>query len=225
VSRTGYTGEPVCFELFVQASNAPAIWDLLTQRGATPIGLGARDTLRLEAGLPLYGHELGEDPEGQEIPIFSCPPSRFAVSFSSSKGRYIGRGALEKQFEELRRINDHRFTDIRFLSRRIFPVAMVDRGVARAGNAVLFHDRQQGWVTSGTMVPYWKMEGSGASSRLSQHTGMRAIGLALVDSRLGPGDVVSIDIRGKKAEAVLVSRNLQSDVAPYAGAILHGRPG
>jgi len=223
-ARTGYTGEPVCFELFMQASDAPAIWDLLAEGGATPVGLGARDTLRLEAGLPLYGHELGKDPQGREIPIFACPPSRFAVSFSSSKGRYIGRGALERQFEELRRITDRRFTDIRFLFRRIVPVAMVDRGVARAGNAVSLHDRQKGWVTSGTMVPYWKMDGPGVSSRPTEHTGMRAIGLALIDSSLGQGDVVSIDIRGRKAEAILVPGNLQSDTAPYARAILYGQP-
>ncbi len=65
VARTGYTGEPICFELFIEREDALKIWDLLTAQGAVPVGLGARDTLRLEAGLPLYGHELGLDPEGK----------------------------------------------------------------------------------------------------------------------------------------------------------------
>ena len=60
----------------------------LSQKGAVPCGLGARDTLRLEAGLPLYGHELGADPEGNEIPLFSSPLAQFAVSFSPVKGDY-----------------------------------------------------------------------------------------------------------------------------------------
>nr|MCU0256054.1 hypothetical protein [Vicinamibacterales bacterium] len=63
LGRTGYTGEPVCFELFVASAAAPALWDALVAAGAEPVGLGARDTLRLEAGLPLYGHELGLDHE------------------------------------------------------------------------------------------------------------------------------------------------------------------
>jgi aminomethyltransferase len=57
LSRTGYTGEPIGFECFPAAADAPRLWDLLLERGAAPVGLGARDTLRLEAGLPLYGHE------------------------------------------------------------------------------------------------------------------------------------------------------------------------
>ncbi len=85
ISRTGYTGEPLCFEMFVERAEALGLWDRLTALGAEPVGLGARDTLRLEAGLPLYGHELGTDPEGQAIPIFACALARFAVSLSPLK--------------------------------------------------------------------------------------------------------------------------------------------
>ena len=95
VARTGYTGEPLCFELFVESADALYIWDRILNRGATPVGLGARDTLRLEASLPLYGHELGAGPDGRDIPIFACPLAKFAVSFSTLKGDYIGRAALE----------------------------------------------------------------------------------------------------------------------------------
>ena len=91
VARTGYTGEPVCFELFVPSASAGAVWDLLIARGAGPVGLGARDTLRLEAGLPLYGHELGPDAEGRDIPIFASSVARRAVSFAEGKGDFVGR--------------------------------------------------------------------------------------------------------------------------------------
>ena len=93
VSRTGYTGEPLGFELFVDREQASALWTILTEHGATPVGLGARDTLRLEAAFPLHGHEFGQDPEGKEIPIFASPIAKIAVSFSTLKGNYIGRDA------------------------------------------------------------------------------------------------------------------------------------
>jgi len=104
VARTGYTGEPVCFELFIKRDDALMIWDLLLERGAVPIALGARDTLRLEAALPLYGHEFGVDPDGKEIPIFAVALGNVAVSFSPLKGDFIGRKALLKQWEARRLI-------------------------------------------------------------------------------------------------------------------------
>ncbi len=90
VSRTGYTGEPICFELFADGATAPCCGTSSWPKGATPLGLGARDTLRLEAALPLYGHGWG-DAEGKEIPIFACPLAKFAVSFSPLKGDFVGR--------------------------------------------------------------------------------------------------------------------------------------
>ena len=60
-ARTGYTGEPIGFELFTDSKSVADLWTLLLPKGPSPVGLGARDTLRLEAGLPLYGHELGVD--------------------------------------------------------------------------------------------------------------------------------------------------------------------
>lgn len=104
IARTGYTGEPLGFELFAKAAQATAIWEKLRELGAMPIGLGARDTLRLEAGLPLYGHELGLDHDGNEIPIFSCPLAKFAVSFAEVKGDYIGRAALAQQYIGFKKI-------------------------------------------------------------------------------------------------------------------------
>ena len=69
VTCSGYTGEDG-FEIICPASEAPALWRGLKNADVAPCGLGARDTLRLEAALPLYGHELGMDPDGREIPIY-----------------------------------------------------------------------------------------------------------------------------------------------------------
>jgi len=99
VSRTGYTGEPICFEIFIPMENLEFLWQMILsegeKEGMVPAGLGARDSLRMEAGLVLYGNELGLDREGKEIPIYAVlPAARVTVSFSSLKGAFIGREAL-----------------------------------------------------------------------------------------------------------------------------------
>ena len=168
-ARTGYTGEPICFELFTSRDNGLMLWDRLVAGGATPIGLGARDTLRLEACLPLYGHELGKDPEGKEIPILACPIARFAVSFSPLKGDFIGRPILARQFQALGKITSRDFSLLSDLPRMIRPMTVTGRGVARHGAKVFKGDRQVGYVTSGTMVPLWKVEGKGLASRQADY--------------------------------------------------------
>jgi aminomethyltransferase len=224
VARTGYTGEPICFELFIERNDAISIWDLLIEKGAVPVGLGARDTLRLEAGLPLYGHELGLDPEGKEIPAFASGLSRFAVSFSPLKRDYIGREPLAIQFRAFKKIMDRDFTHKEGLPRRVLLFELADRGIARAGDKVFRGDEHVGYVTSGTMVPYWKSEGEGIESRLTGDTGKRAIGMALVASELWEGDTIEIDIRGRKTRATVVPYFLRSEAPPYARAIIHHRP-
>ena len=91
ISRTGYTGEDG-FEVYLPAEEAPRVWQALLEAGAPeglrPIGLGARDILRLEAGMPLYGHEI--DPEHDPIEA----GLDFGVSFREEKGEWIGRAAL-----------------------------------------------------------------------------------------------------------------------------------
>jgi aminomethyltransferase len=76
ISRTGYTGEPLCFEIFVPSEKLEPLWQrILTageEAGIVPAGLGARDSLRLEAGLLLHGNELGFDTEGKDIPSMRC---------------------------------------------------------------------------------------------------------------------------------------------------------
>ncbi len=220
IARTGYTGEPVCFELFIESKAAPAIWDLLIERGAEPVGLGARDTLRLEAAMPLYGHELGLDPDGRGIPIFSCPLARFAVSLSPLKGDFIGIEALTRQHEAFKRILADDYSLIADLPRRIVPVAVAGRGVARPPAKVFVGKKHVGFVTSGTAVPCWEVEGEGLAGRITDEKAMRSVCLAMLDSDLREGDRLEIEIRGRMTEAVIVPFHLRSEAPPFARAIL-----
>ncbi len=220
VSRTGYTGEPVCFELFASREAGLMLWDQLVARGATPIGLGARDTLRLEAGLPLYGHELGEDPEGNEIPMMACPQAKLGVSFSRLKGDFVGRAALARQFEALGKIIARDYSMISDLPRLIRPIAVTGRGVARQGGKVFRGDKHVGYVTSGTMLPMWSVKGEGLASTQSDQRELRAICLAYIDSDIIEDEKVTIEIRGKAVDAVVVPFHLRGDAPPYARTIV-----
>jgi aminomethyltransferase len=227
IARTGYTGEPVAFELFVGAHDGPELWDALVAAGAVPIGLGARDTLRLEAGLPLYGHELGADPEGREIPIFSCPLATFAVSFSPRKGEFIGRQALQKQQRAYARILQRDWSLLEDLPRLTRPVALTGRGIAREGAPVHAEDGGRsggetflGWVTSGTAVPFWGLEGVGLCSNQTEEHELRSIALAYLDSRVLEDDEVEVDVRGRRIPALVVPHHLRSDAPPCARAII-----
>ena len=220
VSRTGYTGEPLCFELFTDRENGLALWDLLVEKGAAPVGLGARDTLRLEAGLPLYGHEFGRDPEGKEIPILAFPLTRFALSLSPLKGEFVGRASLQKQLSALEKILSQDFSAISDLPRVMRPVALTGRGIARAGAKVFKADRHIGTVTSGTMVPYWVFDEEGSLARPTDEHKMRPICLAHMDSNIVKDEWVQIEIRGKPVDGVVVGRHLRSDIPPYARPIV-----
>src|SRR5207237_9774797 len=94
LSCTDYTREDG-IEIIVGASRAEALWDDLLRRGARPCGLGARDTLRLEAAMPLYGHELDEDIDPLQAGL------GWAVKFD--KGDFIGRDALVRLQQEKKR--------------------------------------------------------------------------------------------------------------------------
>ena len=227
VARTGYTGEPVAFELFVAADDGPALWDALVAAGAAPVGLGARDTLRLEAGLPLYGHELGADPDGEEIPIFSCPLAAFAVSFSPLKGDFIGRHALQTQQRAYARILQRDYSVLEDLPRLTRPVALTGRGIAREGAPVHAEDGARydgetflGWVTSGTAVPFWGLEGEGLCSTQTGEHELRSIALAYLDSRALEDDEVEVDVRGRRIPGLVVPHHLRSDAPPCARAII-----
>ena len=199
-SRTGYTGEPIGYELFIPASEVNWLWNRLIELGAHPIALGARDTLRLEAGLPLYGHEMGLDASGAEMPIFAVSLARFAVNFAEQKGDFVGKAALEAQKS--------------FVEKKIVAIRLVDRGVMRAGMEVYRGDEHIGWVTSGTMVPYYEFDGEEPTDK----TGKRSIGFAYVKSDVAVGDTVQIDVRGKRLKAAVVQRHMRQDLPPYGRA-------
>lgn len=220
IARTGYTGEPLGFEMFIAGEEAPALWDRLVNKGANPVGLGARDTLRLEAGLPLYGHELGDDPEGREIPIFACPLAKFSVSLSALKGNFVGREELAKQHREFKKILYRDFSSLDALPRIIFPVAIAGRGIARQGDKVYRGKRHIGYVTSGTMVPYWPFDGSGLAAAQADQSQRRSICLAYLDSDILENDELTIEIRGKQVKAVVVENHMRSESPPYARPIL-----
>ena len=220
VARTGYTGEPLCFELFVGQDNALMLWDRLIEEGASPVGLGARDTLRLEAGLPLYGHELGVDSDGNEIPVLACQVAKSAVSFSPLKGAFLGRAPLFRQFKALKGIIFRDYSLMTDLPRMIRPIAIIERGIARAGSKIFKGERHVGYVTSGTMVPMWSVEGEGLESEQTDQQQLRSICLGYMDSDIIENERLGIEIRGRVVEAVTVPYLLRSDAPPYARPIV-----
>jgi aminomethyltransferase len=131
VARTGYTGEDG-FELIVPAAEAPALWEGLRDRGVVPVGLGARDTLRLEAGLALYGNDLDESHHPLESGV------GWTVAFEPPERDFIGRGALE--------------TARGARGSSLVGLLLEERGVLRAHQPVVTAGGA-GVVTSGTFSP------------------------------------------------------------------------
>ena len=135
VSRTGYTGEDG-FEVIVPAADAPAMWSLLREtgdpRGLVPCGLGCRDTLRLEAGMPLYGHELNVDTDPLTAGL------DFAVALG--KGAFLGRDAIAA-------VKESGPTRVRV------GIEQTGKRVGREGAAVFAGGERVGEVTSGTHSP------------------------------------------------------------------------
>lgn len=224
IAKTGYTGEPIGYEVYVPSQDAVWLWNRLVELGARPAGLGARDTLRLEAGMPLYGHELGLSPDGTEIPIYAIPLARFAVSFSPQKGDFVGREPLQRQYDAFRKIMDRDFSDLEHLPRRVRPITLLGRGVMRAGMPVYRGDEAIGFVTSGTMVPYFTTQGQGLETEILEKSAMRSIGLAYIASDVLDDDKVEIDVRGRRIAAVIPPYHMRGDAPPYARPILYQAP-
>jgi aminomethyltransferase len=138
ISRTGYTGEDG-FEIFVPPNMADRVWQALLESGRSaeviPCGLGARDTLRLEAGMRLYGNDIDESTTVLEADL--------GWTIGWKKDAFIGHESLRRQKDE-------------GLSRKLVGFEMIDRGIARHGYAVVAGDRRIGVVTSGTQTPFLK---------------------------------------------------------------------
>ncbi|HWI64011.1 MAG TPA: glycine cleavage system aminomethyltransferase GcvT [Symbiobacteriaceae bacterium] len=136
LSRTGYTGEDG-FEIYCRKEDAIALWEALMEAGdedgLVPAGLGARDTLRFEAKLPLYGHEIND----------TLTPLEAGLGFfvKLKKGtEFIGKAALEAQKEK-------------GLERKLVGFEMIDRGIPRQGYEIAKDGTVVGFVTTGTMSP------------------------------------------------------------------------
>ncbi len=172
VSRTGYTGEDG-FELYLPSESGVTVWNTLMEAGKDagliPCGLGARDTLRLESKLPLYGHELTKDITPLE--------ANLSVFVSLESGDFCGKAALLQQKAD-------------GIPRSLRGIIMEDKGVPRAGYDVYRGDELLGHVTSGAKSPM-----------LEEFVGLvmvkRGAGLKL-------GNIIEIDIRGKRKKAKLV---------------------
>ena len=104
------------------------------------------------------------------------------------------------------------------LTTKIVPIALVDRGVIRAGMDVLKNGEKVGWVTSGTMVPYWNFDENGNKLETS---GKRSIGFACIAGAPQVGDEVQVDVRGKKLKAVVVAKHMIQNEPPYGKAVIH----
>ena len=138
ISRTGYTGEDG-FEIFVNPNVAERVWDAILESGRSveivPAGLGARDTLRLEASMRLYGNDMDESTTALEAGL------GWMVGWTNE--RFIGRDALKKQKDA-------------GVTRKLVGFEMTDRGIARHGHQVVREGRPAGVVTSGTQTPFLK---------------------------------------------------------------------
>jgi aminomethyltransferase len=135
IARTGYTGED-CFELFFAPEHAPRLWNRLLEAGAEfgikPCGLGARNTLRLEAGMALYGHEIGPS-------ITPIEAGLYPRNVDLSKD-FLGKPLCEKRVRE-------------GVARKLCGIEMIDRGIARDGYEIFVDGVPAGWVTSGGPSP------------------------------------------------------------------------
>ena len=171
ISRTGYTGEDG-FEVFVAPASAERVWDAILAAGKPagllPAGLGARDTLRLEASMRLYGNDMDEQSTVLDADL------GWIVGWKKSE--FIGADVLRRQKAE-------------GTAKKLIGFEMVDRAIGRHGYDVYIDGVKAGAVTSGTQTPYLK----------------KAIGMAYVPSdRTAPGTELEIDVRGRRAKAVIV---------------------
>ncbi|MFA5839700.1 MAG: glycine cleavage system aminomethyltransferase GcvT [Candidatus Margulisiibacteriota bacterium] len=137
ISRTGYTGEDGV-EMVIAKNEVAKIWEMFIAAGAQPCGLGARDTLRLEAGLPLYGHEYNDQTSPLEV--------GYSWAVKLNKGEFVGREALLKQKEQ-------------GLTKKLVGLEVEGRAIARQGGEVYGQEKVEngklkiGTVSSGTFSP------------------------------------------------------------------------
>jgi aminomethyltransferase len=151
LARTGYTGEDG-FEIMLPGDQAAAFWQQLKQAGVEPCGLGARDTLRLEAGMNLYGSDMDEETSPLESGL------GWTIAWEPAERDFIGRSALEPQRQDAKR-------------KRFVGLVLTGRGVLRNHLQLFDGDRPIGEVTSGGFAP--TLERSIAFARVEADSGER----------------------------------------------------
>ncbi|WP_312919672.1 glycine cleavage system aminomethyltransferase GcvT [Stutzerimonas nitrititolerans] len=152
IGRTGYTGEDG-LEIILPAEQAPDFFSELVGAGISPIGLGARDTLRLEAGLNLYGQDMNE-----EVSPLAANMG-WTIAWEPAERAFVGRGALEEQRE-------------RSEQPKLVGLVLEERGVLRAHQVVRVNGIGEGEITSGSFSP--TLGKSIALARVPANTGERA---------------------------------------------------
>jgi aminomethyltransferase len=151
VGRTGYTGEDG-FEIMLPDTEAPAFWDGLAEAGVKPCGLGARDTLRLEAGMNLYGADMTETTS----PLISG--LGWTIAWEPEDRDFIGRAVLQAQRDK-------------GVAQKLVGLILEDKGVLRGHQKVIVEDAGEGETTSGSFSPSLKQ--SIAFARVPKQTGDR----------------------------------------------------
>ncbi|WP_455207181.1 glycine cleavage system aminomethyltransferase GcvT [Kaarinaea lacus] len=149
IARTGYTGEDG-YEIIIPANSAAELWDKLLEAGVKPIGLGARDTLRLEAGMNLYGQDMDETTTPLESGL------AWTVAWQPAERQFIGRPVLEHQREA-------------GVTRKLVGLVLLDRGVLRSHQKVIVDNIGEGETTSGSFSP--TLNRSIAFARVPAQTG------------------------------------------------------
>lgn len=160
-ARTGYTGEDG-LEIILPSTKTPEFWTALLKAGVKPCGLGARDTLRLEAGMLLYGQDMDETITPLESGL------AWAVAFEPTDRPFIGREALEIQKEQ-------------GCKHKIVGLILEQRGVMRTGQAVMLEGIGEGVITSGSYSP--TLEKSIALARIPVSTSIKTPDTCFVDIR------------------------------------------
>ena len=214
ISRTGYTGEPLCFEIFIPSEKVENLcthtlrgrgrWDCSGGsgwKGQPPVGSGPR-LIRERVGPGCRG-------EGDSY-LCHGASGQSGGQFLSFKGEFIGREALRAQFEE-----------VKTRGRTVIPFPQKERGsFARVSCLFLSPVKElrdgvmkslqtangAGHVTSGTMVSYWVFSEAGILGKLTDERRMRPIGLAYMDSDLEEGQKIEIQYRGKNIHGLIVEK-------------------
>jgi aminomethyltransferase len=179
IARTGYTGEDG-FEIFCAAQDAPTLWDRLLEAasaiGGKPVGLGARDTLRLEARLPLYGNDLDETTTPLEAGL------GWVVKLDGAD--FIGRAALQAQKQA-------------GLTRKLCGFVMTGRGIARHGYPIYAGDST---APTDNAAPIGTTTSGGPAPTVGKNVGLGYLPVALDRA----GARLSVDCRGKRVDAEVV---------------------